>query len=211
MRHARVLSDNAARQAEAETDVQTFRAEMLGGCLLSDDAASEWIQSRTGRFEGLQSLVAFQCGGELRRAPVAGSAALERLKRLVDALAERYRWPEDAATIFLLTGRTPLRLPSVTLRASSHHGQKILVEADPWVPPGVVRDAYAAARDSLTPQPRRVPRISPKRRELVAFVNARGGVPSRALFIDWNNEHPQWRYQDGANFIRDYHRTVERM
>jgi hypothetical protein len=138
---------------------------------------------------------------------VTGSAPLERLKDLVNRLMTHYQWREDTGTMFVLTGQKPLRWPMRVSVEASNLGTSIRIDAEPWVPSAMVRSAYDHAR-SRGDHRRRVPRVSEKCRAVVAFVNARGGKPSRELCRQWNREHRAWRYADEANVIHDYRRTA---
>jgi hypothetical protein len=208
IKHAFVLADHAAEASNRDPEVRAFRRDVLLSRLRLPQHVPQWLRARAGRFQGLESLLAFQNNGQIGRVPVAGSAALERLRALVQRLASQHEWPEDTATAFVLTGQTPLRWP-IRARVSAELS-RVQLTIDSWVPPEAVAEAYRHARETLGTQPR-APRVSARRRALAAFVTTQDGVSARMRLQRWNTAHPRWRYPDVRNFVRDSRRAATRL
>jgi hypothetical protein len=160
----------------------------------------------------LDSLLAYQGESNVVGLPVAGNADVERLHLIVGQLVNRYRWAEDAATAFVLTGRTPLRWPiqaHTTIIETGATTVQLTVEA--WVPATVVTATYQRARRVGVTRARRAPRISARRLALAAFLTTQDGVPARTQMDTWNQAHRNWRYRDVRNFVRDSRRAAARL
>jgi hypothetical protein len=205
-------ADEAAEEASHDPAVQAFRADVLHGHLLAPRTVPDWLWARAGKFEGLDSLLAYQGESNVVGLPVAGNADVERLHLIVGQLVNRYRWAEDAATAFVLTGRTPLRWPiqaHTTIIETGATTVQLTVEA--WVPATVVTATYQRARRVGLTRARRAPRISARRLALAAFLTTQDGVPARTQMDTWNQAHRNWRYRDVRNFVRDSRRAAARL
>lgn len=145
--------------------------------------------------------------------PVKANTELFRLARLGKSLAKRYRWQDAQATVFLLTDLPPLvqtLTVSTEMRYPIQTLGRIIIEADPTMPPKTVADAYREARSEiLRGRPRA---ISKKHVELVLFCD---GQPNDETWSDrmdaWNEAHPDWTYSEVKNFIRDANQGLRRL
>jgi hypothetical protein len=203
-------SDEAAEEASIDPAVQAFRADVLHGHLLAPRTVPNWLWARAGKFEGLDSLLAYQGESNVVGLPVAGNADVERLHTIVRRLVKVHRWPEDAATTFVLTGGTPLRWPihaRATLTETGATTVHITVEA--WVPATAVTAAFQRARREFFSRAPRAPRrLSARQQALAAFVTTQGDVSARTRMDAWNQAHRNWRYRDPRNFDRDSRRAA---
>jgi hypothetical protein len=206
-------SDEAAEEASHDPAVQAFRADVLHGHLLAPRTVPDWLWARAGKFEGLDSLLAYQGESNVVGLPVAGNADVEGLRTIVRRLVNVYQWPEDAATAFVLTGQTPLRWPiqaRATLTETGATTVQITVEA--WVPVTAVTAAYQRARRTLVERAPRAPRrLSARQQALAAFSTTQDGVSARTRLDRWNKAHPKWRYREVRNFVRDSRRAAVRL
>lgn len=219
--HAQVLSDEAVRRAREDQDVCAFREHVLGGQLLSQQEVPDWIGAQVGRPTTIENMVVFQDAGQIARAPATPGSHLDRLRRLARRLTRDNNWPEDAATVFVLTDASPWRWPMTVDTIHRDRGPlRIVLQVDAWMPAEAVREAYNNARRHLTkradgPSLRVSRRISERRRALVAFMEERVqpgvAIRWRDAWKAWNAKYPSWMYSDLSNFRRDYARTAPRL
>jgi hypothetical protein len=142
-----VLAILCAKEAEADPDVVAFRKEVLRGRLLQVEDVEGWLEEhakadgpgKSERGSQIQVLAyAIPADRWERCIPTAASRVLERLRQIVERLSERYRWQEAQATIFVLTGRTPLVPPA----EAKIEREAIVLTVDPSLTPRQVANYY---------------------------------------------------------------------
>lgn len=147
-----------------------------------------------------------------RLIPVAYRGVLHHLKTLADRLANKNDWQETQATIFVLTGLSPL-IPAVK---SSVRPNRIVLDFDPFVTPKELSDHYSRLRTrvGLT---RRTRKLKEKHYRLAAFLGQSGKDESwKGRFTRWNKtvakgKNRKWRYGKESNFRRDCLKAKERV
>jgi hypothetical protein len=210
VREAYVRADRAAEEVERDSEVRSFRDEVLSGRLLELSAVGDWVRAHAGRYGGLDSLVAFPDVDHVGRVPVMGSPELERLKALATRLEDEQRWTGDVAVAFVLTGAVPLRWPIRTTINWSDKGMAVQLSVEPWVPANAVKAAYVHARRTglRSSTNNRSARRPDRRFALAGFAAAHVGLPARAQLERWNESFPKWRFRDVRNFVRDARRAI---
>jgi hypothetical protein len=142
--------------------------------------------------------------------PVAGHGVLGRLRRLSERLAQLYGWQPAQATVFVLTGATPVvQMMRGSRPVFTTNAPRITLTIDPDVPTELVAAAYKRARAELLGSRARPP--SAKGAALVAHAAERPGVEVRGLWRQWNEGHPDERYDTLPAFrqaLRDAQRRV---
>lgn len=148
-----------------------------------------------------------------RLQPTASGGILERLRQLSDDLSHRYRWQKAQATLFVLTGATPVVSPLSTTfqyRGPVEAAGRIVLTVDPALTPREVAEAYRRVRKDLLETATRP--ISDKHLELAVFGSDRAQEETWAERMRvWNKKHPQWAYSRAANFARDVQRAEQRL
>lgn len=227
--------------ADDEPAVHTFRADVLDGQLLKLDDIAGWVE-RQRQVDGPATtyitvpipygvqygervtidVVASDCPGKIEtleygtadgrwvhHAPVAQGGALDRLRHLSTHLARTYNWQPGQASVYVLTGLTPV-VQMFRVGHSMGSRQQVTIEADPDVPTELVASAFKRLRAGmLGPRARR-----PFARgiELVVHAAERPGTDTRALWHQWNREHPDVAYKTVAAFsqaLRDARSRVQ--
>jgi hypothetical protein len=149
----------------------------------------------------------------VRRIPTTAETVLEELRYLSEALAGRYRWQPSQATIFVLTGLTPLLSEvraTVEYRAPYFALTRIALSVDPAVSPRELADRYRTVRKELLPGRSRP--LTDKHIELALFTAARPDEERWAeQMAAWNAAHPQWQYEQVSNFSRDARQAQRRL
>ena len=126
---------------------------------------------------------------------------LERLRQISDRLSRRYRWQEAQATIFVLTGRTPLVPPA----EAKIEREAIVLTVDPSLTPRQVADRYRQFRKDILGGGR-IKALSLKHLRLAAFDADRPSQETWKKKMDaWNRSAPEeeWRYKNDGRFKRD--------
>ena len=146
--------------------------------------------------------------------PIRRGGALEGLRELSRDLTKRYDWQEAIATLFVLTGRTPLISPlsyGVCPNSSPFKRRVITMEIDPLLSPMEIARQYSKIRRSIMPNAR-ARDLSEKHIKLAAFFVAEARDDSwDQRFRVWNNAHPKWKYRHQSNFRRDCLRACRRI
>lgn len=181
----------------AAHDAQPFRDRHLGGQLLAPKEIEGYLE---------------------RDSYVLRSPLVRRLSR-------QYRWSEDQAVRFILTGETPAAQP-IMGRLYEHWGRAhnygvVTLTVEPWVSSDEVRDAYVRLKKEIGARKK----VIDKRLALFRFVVGKAqsvdvgafgertalvGAPSwERLRKLWNEQYPSdhdWRYkeEDRRNFARDF-------
>ena len=141
----------------------------------------------------------------VRTLPTPSGGYMEQLEQLSKRLAEQYPWTRAQATIFVLTGLSPLVRPithsfqdNVELPANSH----ITLTIDPFVAPEEVAEHYRKYRRSIVESRQR--EMSDKHLMLALFAATRTEDETWVRGMEeWNQEHPEWAYKEHRNFSRD--------
>jgi hypothetical protein len=145
-------------------------------------------------------------GNDVRRVPVRARTVLDRLRLASLTLAKHYSWTEPQATLFLLTGITPLiRSVRATIleNPAAPALSRITLEIDPSVAPRELAEMYATVRAQF---------ISGRHRDLgekhteLALQKMSGAAQAgtwASRMAAWNAEHPEWAYTEVANYAHD--------
>jgi hypothetical protein len=149
----------------------------------------------------------------VRRVPTIAGTLLEELRYLSEELARRYRWQASQATIFVLTGLTPLLAEvrsTVEFRAPYFALSRIALVVDPAVSPRELAERYRQVRQELLPGRSRP--LTDKHIELALFTAERPDAERWAeQMAGWNAAHPEWRYEQVSNFSRDARQAQRRL
>lgn len=151
-----------------------------------------------------------------KRIATVHGAALEALRVLAENLAKSYAWQPAQATLFVLTGLTPLigqiRATSggVYIRNQVDCGwaARITLDIDPATPASEVARAYRKVRAD-----RRLGRyrtMSEKHARLAAAASDDAKSWAERL-REWNTMFPKWEYTAASNFRRDARRAQRRL
>lgn len=133
--------------------------------------------------------------------PTAANGVLERLRQISEWLSEHYRWQEAQATIFVLTGRTPLVPPA----EAKIEREAIVLTVDPSLTPRQVADYYRQFKKGILGGSR-IKALSVKHLQLAAFAADRPSEEPWAKKMDaWNRSRksPEERYTIASYFRRD--------
>jgi hypothetical protein len=159
-----------------------------------------------------------------RRWPVPPRSPLARLADLSDSLVSKYRWDKYEATAWVLTGLEPYVGPisaSATVGASYAREvgtydvlSRVTIAVDPTVSPEQLAAWWRHVRHRMLPKRYRPQQVKALR--LARFVAA---CRDETTWDDerrrWNAEvaehHPEWSYEDVANFRRHAKEAVERL
>jgi len=148
-----------------------------------------------------------------RCVPVTQGGTLDRLRTLSQELTQRYDWREAAATLFVLTGGTPLSSPlemSVNATTSPFKRRIVTLEIDPMLSPREVARNYSEIRRRLT-SGRRQRGLGEKHLTLAGMIAGASEEPWATRLQRWNKAHPKWKYLQESNFRRDCLKARERI
>ena len=145
--------------------------------------------------------------------PTPPRGKLAELRHICGFLALKYGWAEGQATTFALTGLTPL------LSAISHDfegrnplgASRIVLSIDPATSPDEVAEHYRRFRKKLIPSRQR--EITEKHLLLAFFIRTTGREDETwgEAMVRWNQQFPQWTYQQETNFARDANLVIRRL
>lgn len=205
IQQAHTLARYAVELGSRDDGVVRFRAEVLDDRLLGLDEVFSWMQARAG--VDLTKTIGVWNGRDYRQFSWSRHPDLRRLAGLTKLLAQRLDWRTPQAATFILCGAPPpLRWPIRVFLV----GQRLRVDAAPWVPSDVVAETFAREQRRFKHHKLHTP-ITERSLRLVDFVSDQGGRPSRGLCRTWNKTYPKWRYATENNFIRDFKRCLERL
>lgn len=147
----------------------------------------------------------------VERIAVPDGSELDRLRRLSESLARKYRWQPAQATLFVLADATPMisRIRLTTLPLSEPWANRVRLDVDPAESPAEVATAFAnsvGASDSRRPRPVQEKHARAAVHALVDYAH----LPWSERVSLWNREHPHWSYSE-SNFRRDAYDTRERL
>lgn len=149
----------------------------------------------------------------MRRVYVAAEGTLDQLKTASQWLANRYGWHESQASVFVLTGITPLITLMVIaphLKGSYSATSRITLTVDPALSPKRVAEAYRNIRDKMLGQRHRS--LSQKHTQLALFAAERPEDETWKEWMKlWNRKYPKWKYDQESNFGRDAEKARERL
>jgi hypothetical protein len=210
-----------AADADDDAQVQSFRTVVLDGRLLPWDGVEQWLTGQaerdrrnhpgdvnTHRVDVLA--YALEGSGRVHMLAVAPGGVLDSLRRLSLQLEKRYGWQPAQGTTFVLAGITPVvPMLRVTQTISVPGRPRITLDVDPDVPTELVAAAYKRARANLLGSRARAP--LGRGTELVIHAVEHPGVEVRGLWRQWNDTHPEQRYDTLPGFrqaLRDGRRRV---
>ena len=162
----------------------------------------------------MHPLVYYMPGEKWQRTmPIPPRGKLEALRRTSGFLAIKYGWAEGQATTFMLTGLIPL------LNTISHDfkhrypsgASRIVLSIDPATSPAEVAEYYRMFRRKVITSRQR--EITEKHLLLAFFVRTTGEEDETWSegMARWNQEYPQWAYQQVTNFARDANLVIRRL
>jgi hypothetical protein len=214
------LSSVIASHASQRQDVVALREELLddGGLIPYDDHIGEWLHARRQRCpiigtDGVYLSFGNRNSRHVERIPVGAETVLSRLHYVARDLADDYDWQPAMATVFVLTGVTPLRRPIRVDRKASYDyplSGRIVLEVDPWTEPHDVANAYQRERTSMLAARRpgtgtsRVRAMEEKGLRLAEFYAKHVAVNKTetwdTLRARWNRKWPKYKYADWREF-----------
>jgi len=138
-------------------------------------------------------------------APVRAGSVLDELRRLSQRLASDYSWKEDQATVFVLSGVTPL-VAGIRLETSvqTEHpaASRVTLVIDPLLSPQAVLETYSELRHKVLEGSYRP--LREKHLRLAVFAAERRPPAKWAEVMQaWNQENEGQRYSKVTVFARD--------
>jgi hypothetical protein len=202
---ALALADYRAVQASRLSQVVRFRRGVLGGKLLSEDAARRFIRANCPEAVRAGLLLAFPGREWVERVKVEHASVLGRLCVVAGELCKKYGWRDYAATWFVLTGLTPLNWPLEIdeVEAYDPHRRVVAIRlaVAPWMPAHAVLKAFINLQKKLAEASSRP--LSDRRVALLRFETEAPAGSAREKLTRWNRAFPKWAYRDVRNFRRD--------
>ena len=149
-----------------------------------------------------------------RRIETPYNSLLDALRQLSESMAIWYQWSEAQATIFLLTGITPLIAPLKAVadyREDAPALSRIHLTIDPTMSPREVAEEYRRFRQWFVGPRHRD--LSDKHTQLALFFvkHPKATEAWADLMALWNQEHPEWAYEDASTFGRDCAQAQRRL
>ena len=151
----------------------------------------------------------------VRRIPVRHGGVLDRLRVVSDYLARRFTWQEAQASMFVLTGISPVLSSlrgGIRMAFSQPVSSRISMEIDPTLTPQEVANEYKRLRASLIGT--RYRSMSEKHLRLAEFYGGHKpeGTTWAALMIKWNESQDRgWEYVRFESFARDCKQAWHRL
>ncbi|MHB1343013.1 MAG: hypothetical protein ACYCX3_01455 [Thermoleophilia bacterium] len=144
-------------------------------------------------------------GALVQGVPVRAGGVLDELRRLGARLAKSYSWTADQATVFALSGVTPLvagiRLET-DIQTEHPAASRITLTVDPVVSPGEVLAIYSELRQKVLKGTHRP--LSEKHQRLAVFAaERRPGATWAEVMEAWNHAHEEHTYTTVTVFARD--------
>jgi hypothetical protein len=214
-----------ATNDEFHVGVKAFREQVLHGQLVpyTDKDIQQWITERLAS-DAKRSISAGRkflsygtpSSNSMLRVLVRPSGELDRLQKLSQRLADRYDWDAGQATIFVLTGASPV---VHAIRTSVRHSSpmrvrsRITLVVDPSCSPEEVADEYRRARDHFTGG-KRLRRVGERYARLAVFAFTHSEPFGPQLMAGWNewceqNGKPEWAYRFLSQFVRESQRAFD--
>jgi len=178
------------------------------------------IAEITGEVSFSGRVLAYALPGDqaVRRCFVKAGGVLDQLSKLGEILADAFGWQPVQATMFILTGVTPMitivRVSSPAFKVRHNvnldWARRITLDIDPAATPQEVLDAFEQARSEQSPTKRRS--LTPKHLRLAAFACAQHpNQPWAERHRLWNQQFPEWSYREQSNFRRDAAQARDRL
>lgn len=213
------------RQAEADGPVTRYlmNVPLPDGAAVDHDAAGVFtrdpltISENGHRAEGVQIFTLdYQIpDSEWKHVrPTRLGGELESLRQLSEGLAKRYRWHAGQATVFVLTGITPLLTSCVegaVLRFDRPVLSRITLSLDPVVSPKEVMDHYRNLRQRMLQGERYRTQDHKALRLAVFYAERPDGETWRERMAAWNDQYPDWPAKDEGQFGRDCRLAYQRL
>lgn len=236
--HQAAVSDVLACHAEQETQhrfgVREFRNDLLGGRLLPIDHVARWVEEHATRdgpavaatrfgsdgskSRGVETLGYARPGSDwMHRVAVRTGGTLDRLRVVAKRLENFYDWDEAQATVFVLTGLTPLIhaiRATVTTSSPLLVRSRIKLSIDPSTTPREVADYFRHVRQEGFG---RIRRLGEKHARLAAFVvRLPDGLTSAEQMRQWNEhcvawKRRKWRFKHPSRFSTEAQRSLDRL
>ena len=147
----------------------------------------------------------------VRRIPVKHGGTLDRLRVVSKSLERRFIWKEAQASVFVLTGLSPLLSSlrgAIRMTFSQPISSRINMEIDPILTPEEVAEQYKKLRASLIKA--RYRSMTGKHLRLAEFYGGHKpeGTTWAALMEKWNHSQDRgWEYDRFETFARDCKRA----
>ena len=151
----------------------------------------------------------------VRRIPVKHGGTLGRLRVVSKSLARRFTWEEAQASIFVLTGISPLLSSlrgGIRMAFSQPISNRINMEIDPTLTPEEVAEQYKKLRVELIGA--RYRSMSEKHLRLAEFYGGHKpeGTTWTSLMDKWNRSQDRgWGYNRFETFARDCKQAWQRL
>lgn len=138
---------------------------------------------------------------QVHEVAISSGGTLEPLWDLSKMLADFYSWTEAQATVFVLTGLSPLIPTTIAKvrRSSTRSLSRINLDIDPTISSGEVENLYLRVRSELIGLRRRDMGEKSLHLALFASLRPREEKWSQAM-QEWNKVFPQWSYKGVTNF-----------
>ncbi len=202
--------------------VQNFRTTHLGEELLGAEEVGSWIREQDARDweqcpeEGTMDICwQTRDASHFSKLRVPPGGVLEELAVLVESLAWPNGWERSQATLFVLTGLTPvirLSRADITTGKAFPALRRIVLEVDPALTPAEIESLYRSIRNRYI---RARPRALSAKHIALAVAAARkpDSVTWEELKQDWNKVMPRdLRYlRPTKQFTRDATRARQRL
>lgn len=148
--------------------------------------------------------------------PVPEGGTLERLFNLSKYLGSKYSWGEAEATMFIVTGSTPLLLlAQSTPRWRRYAPITVTMELSLHLSPKKVVAIYGKVKKKVLslyyPGHKRDRLMSKKHLELAVFYHQHRGKKGAEMMSLWNKEHEEHKYDTLTNFLRDARHAHDRL
>lgn len=146
-------------------------------------------------------MIAFAVPGDswVRRAPVPFDGPLRTLYQLVESLTRDFPWQAAQATVFVLTGLTPM-IASILfephVRPDAGAFSRLTITLDMSMTPREVASAYGRYRAAALGKTK-VRSLSQRSMALAVFAASRPGIDRSALLAAWNLAYPRWKFRPG--------------
>lgn len=169
-------------------------------------------------FSGRVLAYALPGDAAVRRCFVKADGIPDQLSKLGESLADAFGWQPAQATVFILTGVTPMisivRVSSPAFKVRHNvdldWARRIKLDIDPAATPQEVLDAFKQARSEHTTAKRRS--MTSKHLRLAAFACAQhADKPWTERHRLWNEQFPEWSYPEQSNFRRDAAQARDRL
>jgi hypothetical protein len=143
--------------------------------------------------------------------------SLDTLKSISDELSSRYEWEEASATVFVLTGLTPVVIRTRFKHAASQRFpvlQRVELTVDLAMSPKEVGDYYRDIRKRVTKGGRHRP-MEEKALQLAVLKARENRNITPEVMQKWNGMFsetmPDWRYDDADRFRYECFRSYDRL